>query len=65
MGTYRARDLMREMAEAAWVCGDPGMQYDTTINTWHTVAELRPDQRVEPVLRVHVPRRFGVQPGVA
>ena len=36
MGTYRARDLMREMAEAAWVCGDPGMQYDTTINTWHT-----------------------------
>ena len=36
MGTYRARDLLREMAEAAWVCGDPGMQYDTTINTWHT-----------------------------
>src|SRR5262245_28753228 len=36
MGTYRARDLMREMAEAAWVCGDPGMQYDTTINAWHT-----------------------------
>jgi ribonucleoside-diphosphate reductase alpha chain len=36
MGQYRARDLMREMAEAAWVCGDPGMQYDTTINTWHT-----------------------------
>jgi ribonucleoside-diphosphate reductase alpha chain len=36
MGTYRARNLLREMAEAAWVCGDPGMQYDTTINTWHT-----------------------------
>ena len=36
MGTYRARDLMREMAEAAWVCGDPGVQYDTTVNTWHT-----------------------------
>ena len=34
--TYRARDLMREMAEAAWTCGDPGMQYDTTINAWHT-----------------------------
>jgi len=36
MDTYRARDLMRQMAEAAWVCGDPGMQYDTTINAWHT-----------------------------
>ena len=33
---YRARDLMREMAESAWRCGDPGMQYDTTINRWHT-----------------------------
>ncbi|MCC6730697.1 MAG: vitamin B12-dependent ribonucleotide reductase [Chthonomonadales bacterium] len=31
-----ARDLMRLMAESAWVCGDPGMQYDTTINRWHT-----------------------------
>jgi len=33
--TYRARDLMREMAESAHVCGDPGMQYDTTINRWN------------------------------
>src|SRR5467141_3987405 len=32
LDTVRARDLMREIAEAAWVCGDPGMQYDTTIN---------------------------------
>jgi ribonucleoside-diphosphate reductase alpha chain len=36
--TYRARDLMRLMAEAAWQCGDPGMQFDTTINDWHTCA---------------------------
>src|SRR5262249_5282719 len=36
MGTYRARDLMRQMADAAWICGDPGMQYDTTTNAWHT-----------------------------
>jgi ribonucleoside-diphosphate reductase alpha chain len=36
VGSYRARDLMRKMAEAAWVCGDPGVQYDTTINSWHT-----------------------------
>jgi ribonucleoside-diphosphate reductase alpha chain len=34
--TYRARDLMKKMAEAAWQCGDPGMQFDTTINDWHT-----------------------------
>ncbi|MFN2591117.1 MAG: vitamin B12-dependent ribonucleotide reductase [Actinomycetota bacterium] len=32
----RARDLMREVAQAAWECADPGMQYDTTINDWHT-----------------------------
>jgi ribonucleoside-diphosphate reductase alpha chain len=36
MGTYKARDLMKTLANAAWVCGDPGMQYDTTINDWHT-----------------------------
>jgi ribonucleoside-diphosphate reductase alpha chain len=34
--TYKARDLMRKIAEATWQCGDPGMQYDTTINRWHT-----------------------------
>jgi ribonucleoside-diphosphate reductase alpha chain len=36
MDTYRARDLMKMIAESTWVCGDPGMQYDTTINDWHT-----------------------------
>ncbi len=36
MDTYKARDLMQKIADAAWVCGDPGMQYDTTINDWHT-----------------------------
>jgi ribonucleoside-diphosphate reductase alpha chain len=34
--TLRARDLMRQVAQAAWECADPGMQYDTTINDWHT-----------------------------
>ncbi len=38
MDTYRARDLMRMIAESTWVCGDPGMQYDSTINDWHTCA---------------------------
>ena len=33
---YRARDLLKMIADAAWACGDPGMQFDTTINTWHT-----------------------------
>ncbi len=36
METYKARDLMRMIAEGTWVCGDPGMQFDTTINDWHT-----------------------------
>jgi ribonucleoside-diphosphate reductase alpha chain len=36
--TWRARDLMRRIAEAAHVCGDPGIQFDTTINNWHTCA---------------------------
>jgi ribonucleoside-diphosphate reductase alpha chain len=34
--TVRARDLFRELSEAAWQCADPGLQYDTTINRWHT-----------------------------
>jgi ribonucleoside-diphosphate reductase alpha chain len=36
MKTVKARDLMNKIAEATWWCGDPGMQYDTTINKWHT-----------------------------
>src|SRR5262245_47839417 len=35
----RARELMREIAQAAWECADPGMQYDTIINDWHTTPE--------------------------
>ncbi len=35
MDTYKAREMMRRMAESAWVCGDPGMQFDTTVNDWH------------------------------
>src|SRR5665213_3197876 len=34
--TVKARQLMRQFSEAAWECADPGMQYDTTINNWHT-----------------------------
>ncbi|MDY0166616.1 MAG: vitamin B12-dependent ribonucleotide reductase [Thermoguttaceae bacterium] len=34
--TYSAREMFRTMAEGTWLCGDPGVQYDTTINRWHT-----------------------------
>ncbi|HLG18751.1 MAG TPA: vitamin B12-dependent ribonucleotide reductase [Bdellovibrionota bacterium] len=36
MDTYKARDLMGMICESAWVCGDPGLQFDSTINDWHT-----------------------------
>ncbi|HEX8938772.1 MAG TPA: vitamin B12-dependent ribonucleotide reductase [Candidatus Limnocylindrales bacterium] len=36
--THRARDLFHRMADAAWLCGDPGIQYDTTINDWNPVS---------------------------
>jgi ribonucleoside-diphosphate reductase alpha chain len=36
--TVKARDLWRQIAQAAWECADPGLQFDTTINRWHTAA---------------------------
>ncbi len=36
MKTYKAKDLLQKLSEATWHCGDPGMQYDTTTNRWHT-----------------------------
>jgi ribonucleoside-diphosphate reductase alpha chain len=36
IGTFKARELWRSIAQAAWDCGDPGLQYDTTVNSWHT-----------------------------
>jgi ribonucleoside-diphosphate reductase alpha chain len=35
--TYKARDLWHEIAEATWICGDPGLQFDTTIQDWNVV----------------------------
>ncbi len=35
-GRYSARELLHKMAESAWECGDPGMQFDTSVNRWHT-----------------------------
>jgi len=34
--TWKARDIMHKISESTWLCGDPGMQFDTTINKWHT-----------------------------
>jgi ribonucleoside-diphosphate reductase alpha chain len=34
--TFKAKDLLKKISEATWHCGDPGMQYDTTVNRWHT-----------------------------
>ena len=34
--TYKANEIMDRMSQCAWQCGDPGVQYDTTINRWHT-----------------------------
>ena len=39
MGRQPASGLLDAMAEAAWICGDPGLQFDTTINAWHTCPE--------------------------
>jgi ribonucleoside-diphosphate reductase alpha chain len=36
MHTHKAKDLLHRISEATWHCGDPGMQYDTTVNRWHT-----------------------------
>lgn len=41
-GSPRASELMAEIAAAAWLCGDPGMQYDNTINSWHTCPAAGP-----------------------
>jgi ribonucleoside-diphosphate reductase alpha chain len=36
VGTYRARDVWKKVAESAWICGDPGVQFSDSINSWHT-----------------------------
>jgi len=36
VNTYKAKDLLYKIADATWICGDPGMQYDSTVNRWHT-----------------------------
>ncbi len=61
----QARELLNKIADATWRCGDPGMQFDTTINRWHTSKNTARINASQSLLRVHVPRRLGLQPGVA
>ena len=63
--TVKARELMHQIADAAWRCADPGVQYDTTINRWHTCPESGRINASNPCSRVHARRRLGLQPGVA
>jgi ribonucleoside-diphosphate reductase alpha chain len=46
--SYRARDLMRQAAEAAWQCGDPGLQFHSTVNKWHTSKATAPINASNP-----------------
>ena len=48
MDKYRAQDLMKDMADAAWICGDPGMQFHTTVNKWHTCPNTAPINASNP-----------------
>ncbi len=63
--TLKARDLWETIGNAAWQSADPGIQFHTTINDWHTCAVVGGDPRLQSVLGVHVPRRHGVQPRLA
>ena len=53
---------VRQIADAAWRCADPGIQYDTTINRWHTCPESGRINASNPCSRVHARRRLGLQP---
>ncbi|MDH4230362.1 MAG: vitamin B12-dependent ribonucleotide reductase [Nitrospirota bacterium] len=46
--SYKASELMDMIAESTWVCGDPGLQFDTTINSWHTCPNTAPINASNP-----------------
>ena len=46
--TYQARDLMQMIAKAAWRCADPGVQFNDTINAWHTCPKEGPIRASNP-----------------
>ena len=54
--TLRARDLWDQITYAAWSCADPGVQFDTTINEWHTCPADGRINASNPCSRIYVPR---------
>ena len=56
--TLRARDLWEQIAYAAWSCADPGVQFDTTINEWHTCPADGRINASNPVRGIYVPGQF-------
>src|SRR4030095_11864117 len=48
MHTFKAKDLLFKISDATWRCGDPGMQYDTTVNRWHTSKNTAPINASNP-----------------
>ena len=60
--THKARDMWQTIADAAWICGDPGCSSTPPSRTGTCVPEHRPDQRHQPLLRVRLPRRHRLQP---
>ena len=63
VNTYKAKDLLYKIADATWRCGDPGMQYDSTVNRWHTSKNTARINASQSLQRVHVPGRLRLQPG--
>ena len=63
--TLKARELWEKIGYAAWASADPGMQFHTTINDWHTCPAGGADPRLEPVLGIYVPRRHRLQSRLA
>ena len=63
--TVDARELMGKIAAAAWECADPGIQYDGTINDWHTNPESGRITASNPCSEYMSPRQLLVQPGLA
>ncbi len=63
--TVDAKELFREIAQAAWECADPGIQYDDTINDWHTNPETGRITASNPCSEYMSPGQLVVQPGLA
>ena len=63
--TVKARELWEKIGHAAWACADPGLQFHSTINDWHTCPASGPIIASQSVLGIHVPRRHGLQSRLA